>query len=206
MIKICIIDDDPLWLDHFKAVFDGERDFSVTGLFLTAQEAYKKIPKLSPDILLIDLIMPGINGIEVIKTVKAMFPAITLIALTSMDDPDWVESAIRAGARGYLLKTEPSSRMLDLLRETIKGGAAISSNSASQLISRMYGGQDTPALTKREKDILRQIDGGCSYKETAARFGVSVSTIHNQARKLFAKLNVRKKSEAVREARRLGMM
>lgn len=207
MIKISIIDDDEYQLERMRLILGGGKDFSVVSVYTSAEEALRRLPEDAPMVVLTDIRMPVMDGVDFIKKGRELLPQADFIALTAMEDDDTIERALRAGAMGYILKSEPPAQICEMLSKVMNGAVPLSSKVAKCLIKNLNPGQATPNvnLTPRERQILMDIEEGYTYKETAARLGVSVHTIHNQVRGIFEKLGVNNKMEALKAAHKMGL-
>lgn len=163
-----------------------------------------------PDVALVDLGLPGMDGIEGIRILKERYPALELLVLTIYDDDDRIFDALCAGAMGYLLKKTPPGRLLDSLRETVAGGAPMSPEIARRVI-QLFRGVRSPArpdhdLTPHEVRILKLLVEGHNYKTAAVELEVSVNTVAFHMKSIYIKLQVHSKSEAVAKALRSGLV
>lgn len=208
MIKLSIIDDDDSQLERMRLILSGEKDFSVVSSYKSADEALRLLPKDNPEIVLTDIRMPVMDGVAFIQEARKLLPKADFIALTGMEDDDTIERAFRAGAMGYILKSEPPAQICEMLRKVMNGAVPLSSKAAKCLIKNLNPDHGPPRvnLTSRERQILLDVQDGYSYKETAARLGVSAHTVHNQVRGIFEKLDVNNKMEALKSAQKMGLL
>lgn len=175
--------------------------FSVSGAFPNVLAVEHEIRKFAPDAVLMDIDMPGMTGIEAVKKIRAAGIKVPVVMLTVFDDNRNVFDAICAGASGYLLKKHISSKLFDALDEVLAGGAPMSPSIARMVISSMQPATPNPyQLTPREKEVLKSLATGNSYKLIAAEFDISVDTVRTHLKKIYEKLQVHSQTEAVSKA------
>jgi len=205
-IRVAIIEDVRTLRDGLSALIDGTAGFQCTGRFRSAEEAIEKISDGLPHVVLTDIGLPGMSGIEAVRLLKEQFPALTLLMLTVYDDDDRVFEALCAGACGYLLKKTPPARLLESLREAVHGGAPMSPEIARRVVELFREirppEQSQEQLTAHELRLLKLLVQGYSYKAAAAALGVSINTVCFHIKKIYEKLQVHSKSEAVAKALR----
>jgi DNA-binding NarL/FixJ family response regulator len=205
-IRVVIIEDVRNLRDGLSALIDGTPGFQCTGRFRSAEEAMEKIRNQVPDVVLADIGLPGMSGIEAVRLLKQQFPALTLLMLTVYDDDDRVFEALCAGASGYLLKKTPPARLLESLREAVEGGAPMSPEIARRVVELFREirplDESYEQLTPHELRLLRLLVQGYSYKAAATTLGVSINTVCFHIKKIYEKLQVHSKSEAVAKALR----
>jgi DNA-binding NarL/FixJ family response regulator len=205
-IKVAIIEDRHEIREGLKMLIDGTDGHHCTGSYGSMEEALSRIDRELPDVVLVDIGLPGMSGIEGIRLLKERHPDLVLVMLTVYDDDDRIFEALCAGARGYLLKKTPPARLLESLREAIDGGAPMSPEVARRVISlfRDFRPPDKSdyRLTPHETRLLKLLIEGHNYKTAAAELGVSVNTISFHMRHIYEKLEVHSKSEAVAKALR----
>ncbi len=210
VIRVAIIEDRREVREGLALLIDGTEGYVCTGSFRTMEEALAGISRDLPDVVLVDLGLPGMSGIEGIRILKARFPAMQLLVLTIYDDDDRIFDALCAGASGYLLKKTPPGRLLESLREAVEGGSPMSPEVARRVITlfRRVRPPDRAfyELTPHETRILRMFADGDNYKTAAAKLGVSVNTIAFHVKEIYGKLQVHSKSEAVVKALRSGLL
>jgi DNA-binding NarL/FixJ family response regulator len=205
-IRVAIIEDVRTLRDGLSALIDGTAGFQCTGRFRSAEEAIEKISDGLPHVVLTDIGLPGMSGIEAVRLLKEQFPALTLLMLTVYDDDDRVFEALCAGACGYLLKKTPPARLLESLREAVHGGAPMSPEIARRVVELFREirppDKSDEQLTAHELRLLKLLTQGYSYKAAAAALGVSINTVCFHIKKIYEKLQVHSKSEAVAKALR----
>jgi len=201
MIKIGIVEDNNTLCKSLASLFneaDGIRCvFSLNSLL----HIIKEIEKSKPDVILMDIGLPNISGIEGVLTVKTYYPAIQVMMFTVFEETDKIFDAIRNGASGYLLKKTPPQEIIEAVRELYDGGAPMTACIARKVIYSFHV-QSTPImeeykLTPREKEILRSLVDGFSYKKIAEQYMISISTIRTHICSIYHKLHVNSKAEAV---------
>src|SRR5262249_979882 len=185
-------------------LINGTEGFRCTGSYRSMEEALQKIGSEQPDLVLNDIGLPGMSGIEGIKILKERHPDLPVLMLTIYDDDDRIFEAIGAGASGYLLKKSPPARLLESIKETVEGGAPMSPEVARRVIA-LFREISPPEradynLTAHEARLLKLFVKGHNYKTAAAELGVSVHTISFHLRSIYEKLQVHSKSEAVAKA------
>jgi DNA-binding NarL/FixJ family response regulator len=201
-MRIIICDDQALIRDGLAMLLTLENDIEVVGLAHEGAEALELAAQQQPDLVLMDLKMPGMNGIEATRQLRARFPAVRVLVLTTYDDDEWLFDAIRAGAAGYLLKDMPRAEVIQAVRGTVAGQSFIDPAVAGKLLQQVAGTQQQPAsqlteqLTARETDVLRLLAQGCTNSDIAARLSLSEGTVRNHLSVIFAKLHVTDRTQA----------
>jgi DNA-binding NarL/FixJ family response regulator len=210
-IRILIADDQQPFREGLRALFRSLPDVEVVGEAATGQEAVTLTEKLQPDVVLMDIKMPGMNGIEATGQILSASPHISIIVLTMFDDDDTVFAALRAGARGYLLKGALKAEMLRAIRAVSSGEAIFGPAIARRLIqyfadvSPTVPTQAFPELTKREREILALIAQHYTNPAIAERLSLSPKTVRNIASSIFNKLQVIDRAQAIIRAREAGL-
>lgn len=200
-IRVVTIEDDEDYREHLAALLNGAVGFACVGSFRTADAALAQFPRIVPDVLLLDLELPGRNGLEVVSELIARWPDLAIIVLTIHDEAAKIFAALEAGAVGYLGKPVSSVRLLEAIAEAHAGGAPMSVSIARLVVRRFHEqGQRRKRLdqlTPRELEILDHIARGLSTKEVATQLALSDRTIGSHLRKIYDKLQVRSRSAAV---------
>ena len=214
-IKVIVVEDNDTIREGLKMLIDGTEGYSCIGAYLKCELMLKSIERLKPDVLLMDIGLPGMNGIEGIKEVKKLLPDLTILVLTVYEENDLIFEALCAGASGYLVKKTPPSKLLEAIREANEGGAPMSSHIARKVIDffsrkdvRGLSQQKKQApqektesiLTPREKEILSGLVEGNSFKTIADSLFISIETVRFHFRNIYKKLHVHSQSEAVAKA------
>ncbi|WHZ56026.1 response regulator [Metabacillus hrfriensis] len=201
MIQILLVDDHTVLRDGIRSILDLEFDIRVVGEAVSGDEVLKKVEELRPDCILMDINLPGKNGIEVTSQVKSKYPNCRVLVLTMFEDDEYLMEALRAGADGYLLKDSSSDQVVAAIRMVSQGDSVIHPRMTKKLIT--YHHQHTKSepnenmLTKREKEILFELVKGLSNKEIAEALFISDKTVKIHINKIFKKLNVKSRSQAV---------
>jgi DNA-binding NarL/FixJ family response regulator len=210
-MKVVICDDQAIIRDGLELLLKLEKDIDVAGLAQDGAEAVDLAAKLSPDLILIDLKMPGMNGVEATRRICAQYPGIKVLVLTTFDDDEWVFDAIRAGACGYLLKDTPREKVIEAIRGTMLGKSYIDPSVAGKLLGQVASQQEGPPtlitenLTSREVEVLRLIAHGFSNADIADRLHLSEGTVRNHVSAIFSKLKVSDRTQAAIIAIRHGL-
>ena len=201
-MKVLICDDQALIRDSLELLLRLEKDITVVGQAQDGAEAVELTERQQPDLVLMDLKMPGMNGIEATRQIRARWPQIKVLVLTTYDDDVWVFDAIRAGAAGYLLKGTPRAEVIAAVRGTVEGKAFVDPAVAGKLLGQVASQQTQPAtqitdkLTGREVDVLRLVARGCSNADIATRLHLSEGTVRNHVSAVLAKLEVTDRTQA----------
>lgn len=205
--RIAIVDDDPVMSCTLLEIFGEENGFSVVLACSTAEDFMEQVsnPEVSLDLALIDLGLPGMKGQELIAWFRAEHPQTPCIAHTVFEDKKNVLSALRAGAAGYLLKGLNKDQLLQSLRTLEQGGAPLTPKIARFLVTEFQTVVDNP-LSQREQEVLALLGQGFSYKECAQSLTVSVHTVHDHVKRIYSKLKVQNKRQAVQEASHKGWL
>lgn len=203
-VKVAIIEDRREIRDGLAMLVDYTDGFSCTGSYRSMEDAIAKLPGNLPDVVLSDIGLPGMDGIEGVKILKEKYPQLTILMLSVYEDNDRIFDALCAGATGYLLKKTPPAKLLDSLREAVAGGAPMSPEVARRVIN-LFTQVRPPErvdydLTPHEVRLLKLLVEGHSYKSAATELRVSVNTISFHLKNIYEKLQVHSKSEAVAKA------
>lgn len=206
VIRTAIVEDQREIREGLAVLINGTPGYACTGGYGSMEEAAEKIRREMPDVVLCDIGLPGMNGIEGIRLLKERYPALQLLMLTVYDDDERIFDALCAGASGYLLKRTPPARLLEALREAATGGAPMSPEVAARVIKlfREIRPPERPDcdLTPHETRLLKLLVEGHNYTTAAAELGVSYNTVKFHMRHVYEKLQVHSKSEAVARALR----
>jgi DNA-binding NarL/FixJ family response regulator len=205
-LKVGIIEDQPKIREGLRALIDGTDGYRCVGVFSSMEEALAKLAQELPDVLLVDIGLPGMSGIEGTRRLKDLHPGMAVLVLSVYDDDRRIFDALCAGASGYLLKNTPPARLLESLREVMGGGAPMSPDVARRVVALFREirppDQAGHQLTPHEVRILALLVEGHNYKTAADELHVSVNTIRFHMRSIYEKLQVHSKSEAVSKALR----
>jgi DNA-binding NarL/FixJ family response regulator len=211
MIRVVICDDQAIIREGLEMLLKLEQDFDVAGLAQDGHEAVEMVTATSPDLVLMDLKMPVMNGVEATRRILAQHPGTRVLVLTTYDDDEWVLDAIRAGASGYLLKDTPREKVIEAIRGTVEGRAFLDPSIAGRLLEQVAsqqverGTKIAERLTEREGDVLRLMARGLSNSEIAARLHLSEGTVRNYVSAVLAKLDVSDRTQAAIIAIRHGL-
>ena len=201
-MKILLCDDQAVIRDGLEMLLNLEKDFQVVGAAQDGAEAVELAAKKQPDLVLMDLKMPIMNGIEATRQIRAKFPNIKILVLTTYDDDEWVFDAIRAGASGYLLKDTPRQKIVEAIRGTVEGKSFVDPAVAGKLLNQVASKQTQPTsiltekLTERELDVLRLIAKGINNSEIATQLHLSEGTVRNHVSAILEKLGVSDRTQA----------
>ncbi|MFI9269597.1 response regulator [Kitasatospora sp. NPDC052896] len=201
-IRLLIVDDHPIVRDGLRAVFEGDPDFEVAGEAGDGAEGVSRARALGVDVVLMDLRMPRMGGVEAIRRLRELAPEIRVLVLTTFDSDADVLPAVEAGATGYLLKDAPRDELVRAVHAAHQGQAVLAPTVAQKLLGRMREPTPSPSetLTDRELEILRLVAAGTTNKEAAKRLFISEATVKTHLLHLYAKLGVRDRAAAVAEA------
>ena len=201
-MKILLCDDQAVIRDGLEMLLNLEKDFQVVGVAQDGAEAVDLAAQKQPDLILMDLKMPIMNGIEATREIRTKFPAIKILVLTTYDDDEWVFDAIRAGASGYLLKDTPRQKIVEAIRGTMDGKSFVDPAVAGKLLNQVASKQTQPTsiltdkLTERELDVLRLIAKGINNSEIANQLHLSEGTVRNHVSAILEKLGVSDRTQA----------
>lgn len=206
VIKVALIEDQRTLREGFSVLIDCTPGFRCTGAFRTMEEALGKIGYDLPDAVLVDIGLPGMNGIEGVRILKERYPDLTTLMLTVYDDNERIFDALCAGACGYLLKKTPPARLLENLKEAVEGGSPMSPEIARRVVA-LFREIRPPeradySLTPHELRLLKLLVEGHNYKTAAVQLGISYNTVCFHIKNIYDKLQVHSKSEAVTKALR----
>lgn len=206
VITVAVVEDHTEYRNYLAALLNGAEGFHCTGSYRSMEEALSKLTYDLPSAALVDIGLPGMNGVDGISILKERHPQLTLLMLTVYDDDERVFDALCAGATGYLLKKTPPARLLECLQEAVAGGAPMSPEVARRVI-RLFREIHPPArsdydLTPHELRLLKLLADGHNYKTAAAELRVTSSTINFHLQNIYEKLQVHSKTQAVAKALR----
>jgi NarL family two-component system response regulator LiaR len=210
-----LVDDHQLFREGLANILSNQPDFRVIGEAGDGLEAQIKARKLKPDLILMDVSMPGCDGLEATQQIKAELPDTTIVMLTVRDEDEKLFEAIRNGAQGYLLKTIRSAEMLHLLRGAVRGEAAITPALGGRMLEEFrrvsqraadFPADNPVALTAREQEVLSLVAQGATNKEIAQQLHLSMHTVKSHMRKILAKLHLDRRHEAASYAQRQGLI
>ncbi|HLH20810.1 MAG TPA: response regulator transcription factor [Bryobacteraceae bacterium] len=206
IIRLLIVDDHTLFRQGVRTLISAENDMEVAGEAADAAEAVALVPQLEPDVVLMDIGMPGLSSFDAARQIRKEGPESRVIFLSMYDDEDYVAECVEIGAAGYVLKDCPADQLLTAIREVSRGGNFLSPRLLARLVEgfRMTGRgperQRLGGLTKREREILKMLAEGRSVKEIAAGFDLSVKTVEAHKFNLMRKLDIHNKAQLVQYA------
>jgi len=201
-MKVLICDDQAVVRDGLELLLKLEPDILVVGTASDGAEAVELVARKTPDLVLMDLKMPGTNGIEATRQIRARYPDVKVLVLTTYDDDEWVFDAVRAGASGYLLKDTPREQLLKAVRGTMAGKSFVDPGVAGKLLDQVASRKVHPEtlltgkLTEREVDVLRLVARGLNNPEIATRLHLSEGTVRNHVSAILTKLEVADRTQA----------
>jgi DNA-binding NarL/FixJ family response regulator len=203
-ITLAIVEDLDEVRDGLKNFIGLSSDFKVLDTFKTAEEALYDIPKLKPDIVIMDISLPGMNGIECIRQVKEKSPRTQFMMFTVYENDEKIFEALKAGASGYLLKNTGLVQLIEALKELHSGGSPMSANIARKLVTvfrtKEKDAEPVEALSHRENEILQLLSRGLLYKEIADQLSIATGTVRQHIHKIYEKLHVQNRTEAINKA------
>lgn len=221
-IRVFVVEDQTKILKNQLKLLEGNADLSIVGTALSGETALEEVARLKPDVLLLDLGLPRMSGIDVTRSVKASMPQVEILIFTIFDEEDKVLEAVQAGASGYLLKGTPADKMIEAIKEVAAGGTVIQPSLARRLLKHFRVGEapapaapEKPAtaeepegkkLSARETEILQLIAKGVSNNEAASMLNLSKATIRTHLEHIYRKLEVTNRVEAVTEGLRKGLI
>lgn len=205
-IRILLADDHPVVRDGLAAMLATQPDFEVVGEAGNGAEAVTEAARLRPDVVLMDLEMPALDGIEAIRRLREADPSAQVVVLTAFDTDERIVGAIQAGAQGYLLKGAPRAEIFAAIRTVSSGGALIPPVIASKLLRQVRAAEQPDALTAREREVLALVAAGLANGEIAERLSIRERTAKFHVSSILSKLGAKNRTQAVRLARERGLI
>ncbi|MBN1568683.1 MAG: response regulator transcription factor [Acidobacteria bacterium] len=207
-MRVVLVEDDPLLRNNIVLLLKGEPGITIQNSFGSAEEALVSFPDPASEIMLVDIGLPGMSGIDLIRQVKSRKPEIEIMAHTVFEDRKSVFSALKAGASGYLLKGSTPRELIEALFNLYNGGAPMSPKIARAVIREFQedGIEESYLLSQREQQILSSLEKGLTYKEIASAFNISPHTVHTHIKNIYEKLQAKSRQEAFVKARRKGIL
>jgi DNA-binding NarL/FixJ family response regulator len=199
--RIVLVEDDPIIREAFTALINQSADYSIEKAYSNAEDAIKNINSDNSDIYLMDIELPGMNGIEAISKIKQVNAKIRVVVVTVYENDELVFKALCEGASGYLTKNIPPQKLIDSLKELEGGGAPMSTNIARMVVSSFHRNRQSP-LSARELEVLELLASGKSYSSIADQLFVDKETIRSHIKNIYLKLEVHSKAEAIEKARK----
>lgn len=205
-IRVGIVEDDAHLRADFSRLVNQAGDMTSVGAFATAEEALAVVPAEPPDVVLMDINLPGLSGIECAGRLHAAVPQMHIVMLTAFEESERVFESLKAGATGYVLKRAPASEILDAVRDVCAGGAPMTSTIARKVVqffSKRMPAPEIQTLTDRERAVLAALSEGQQYKEIADTLGISINTVRKHIKSTYEKLHVNTRLDAVTKFGRL---
>src|SRR5437762_614944 len=200
-ISVSIVEDNEQLRATLARILNRAEGFRCVGQYGDAESALTGLPKDNPDVVLMDINLPGMNGVECVRQLKLAAPQILVVMLTVYEDTENIFNALAAGAAGYLLKRTKSAELLEAIREVQRGGSPMTTHIARKVTQSFHkagpSAQATENLSQREQEVLDLLSQGHLYKEIADKLGISYETVHTYVRRIYEKLQVRTRTEAV---------
>jgi DNA-binding NarL/FixJ family response regulator len=198
-ITVSIVEDNEQLRATLARVIGRAEGFQCLSHYATAEAALEGLPKDRPNVVLMDINLPGLNGVECVRQLKLVAPNVLPVMLTVYEDTDNIFAALAAGAAGYLLKRTKSAELLEAIREVHRGGSPMTTHIARKVTQSFQRAspQSTENLSEREQEVLDCLSQGFLYKEIAEKLGISYETVHTYIRRIYEKLQVRTRTEAV---------
>lgn len=199
-IKVVIIEDDETIRNGFTYLINASKNYKVVNSYANAESAFTNLSADDPQVILLDIELPGIKGIDAIPKIRQILPKTHILMLTVYDNEENVFKALTKGAAGYLVKSDSTERIMDAIQEVVDGGAPMSMNIAKIVIKSFHKNQNSP-LTKRETEILEQIANGKSRSKIAKQMFIDLETVKSHIKHIYLKLNVHSREDAIKEAK-----
>lgn len=199
--RVSIVEDDHVIREAFETLIGATEDFDVVATYSNAEDAIQQVETMRPDVVLMDIELPGMNGIEGITKIKKIRPKTQIIVVTVYENDDLVFKALCEGAGGYLTKNMRPERLIEAIREVMEGGAPMSTNIARMVVSSFQKNHNSP-LTTRETEVLELLAQGKSYSGIAQQLYVDKETIRTHIKNIYWKLEVHSKADAIEKAKK----
>lgn len=200
-INVSIVEDDDGIRDSLAVLLNGSQNIRCVSTHRSAEEAIKQIPAKQPDVVLMDINLPGMSGIDCVRKLKTLLPQTQILMLTMYEDTGQIFNSLAAGASGYLLKRTPPAKLLEAIEEVNRGSSPMSGKIARIVVEYFQNtksaASEADALSKREREILDSLSKGYRDKEIAEALSISVDTVHSHLKNIYEKLHVHSRTEAV---------
>lgn len=207
MIRVFLVDDHTVLRQGLRLILQDASDMEVVGEAGTGTDALKRIPAVQPDVVLLDVNLPDMSGVEVARALRDRVPGVRVVMLTVSDRHQDLIAAVQAGVRGYILKNASSDEVVNAIREVMQGGAVLPPRLTAHLLDAFVSPPDPlDTLTDRELQVLRLITHGLGNKEIAARLRISEHTVKTHVRNILSKLNAKSRAEAAAYAVKRGLV
>lgn len=198
---VSIVEDNEQLRGTLARLINREEGFECVSHYPSAEAAIESVPNDKPQVVLMDINLPGMNGVECVRRLKQLAPETQIVMLTAYEDTENIFNALAAGANGYLLKRAPRAELIEALREVCRGGSPMTTHIARKVVQSFQktgpSPQPTENLSAREQEVLDCLSQGFLYKEIAEKLGISYETVHTYIRRIYEKLQVRTRTEAV---------
>ena len=200
-IKVSLVEDNVGTRESLSKLLQRATGIECLRSYATGEEAVRGMPREVPHVALVDINLPGMNGIECVRQLKRLCPEMLVLMLTTYEESDLIFDSLKAGANGYLLKKMPAAEIVEAVTHVHAGGAPMSMQIARKVVAHFHGMREAPGemgqLSKRENEILRLLSKGFLYKEIAEELGISMSTVRTHIHAVYEKLHVQSRTEAV---------
>jgi len=200
-ISVSIVEDNDKLRGTLARVLNRAEGFHCASQYANAEDALKDLPQVRPEVVLMDINLPGMNGVECVRQLRTLLPEIQVMMLTVYEDTENIFNALAAGASGYLLKRTSSKELLEAIQDLRRGGSPMTMHIARKVVQSFQrsaaSAQATEILSEREQQVLDLLSQGLIYKEIADKLGISYETVHTYIRRIYEKLQVRTRTEAV---------
>ncbi len=199
-IRVVLIEDDETIREGFTYLINGEPNYAVVNAYSSVEDAMPHLQADKPDVILLDIELPGMKGTDAIPKIKTLVPKTFILMLTVYENEEAVFVALTKGASGYLTKNSSTEKIIDAIQEVVDGGAPMSTNVAKIVIKSFHKNQNSP-LTKRETEILEQVANGKSRSKIAKEMFIDLETVKSHIKNIYVKLNVHSREDAIKEAK-----
>jgi DNA-binding NarL/FixJ family response regulator len=200
-LSVSIVEDNDKLRATLARVLNRAEGFRCLSQYANAEDALKDLPQVRPDVVLMDINLPGMNGVQCVRQLKTFLPQIQVMMLTVYEDTENIFNALAAGASGYMLKRTSSKELLEAIQDVQRGGSPMTMHIARKVVQSFQhtsaSAQATENLSEREQQVLDLLSQGLMYKEIAEKLGISYETVHTYIRRIYEKLQVRTRTEAV---------
>jgi DNA-binding NarL/FixJ family response regulator len=200
-ISVSIVEDNNQLRATLARILNRADGFRCLSQYANAEDALKDLPRVRPDVVLMDINLPGMNGVQCVRQLKVLLPQIQVMMLTVYEDTENIFNALTAGASGYMLKRTSSKELLEAIQDVQRGGSPMTMHIARKVVQSFQHtaatAQPTENLSEREQQVLDLLSQGLMYKEIAEKLGISYETVHTYIRRIYEKLQVRTRTEAV---------
>ena len=202
---VAVVEDNPRLRKQLLEILANIKDIECVGAFGTAEEALAAIPGVKPDVVLMDIKLPRMSGIQCVAQLKKILPALQVIMVTVYEDSESIFRALKAGASGYLVKSGPPEQLIEAIRDVFSGGAPMSSHIARKVVQHFHllgpAAEESNNLSPREQQVLALLASGDRYKEIGARLNIGLETVRTYVKSICQKMHVRSRIEAVAKSR-----